>query len=367
MVQRCLHLVAAHEIRNSFPLDTALDGMQYPSGVTEMVYPGAHSDVGGGYQPGEGGRSTHPGDRLSLVPLLVMHAEAIKCGVPLKSLDSLRNDGVKLLLKSFALDPEGQTRYAELLDHWQHYMRTTAASGNVGRQFNAHMQQYYRWRFHSIARARAAAGQNEPSVEASSIGTQESRFKREREAQAKVVAQRKAELDAAAKSAEWANERYMNAMRVQVSTGIAVRPDLLDARQDAEQRVETAREAYLREKAKLDTHADDSALLTHWTEYDRRLLADAQAIDEQLERNPTLKLRPHYRGLHEAYLDEFVRDKGLRDAKLIAFFDRYVHDSLARFAKDATLPSDPRVLYVGGNRKMRSAQLDTGDTEPLAA
>lgn len=366
MVQRCLHLVAAHEIRNSFPLDTALDRMQYPPGVTEMVYPGAHSDVGGGYQPGEGGRSLHHGDMLSLVPLLVMHAEAVKCGVPLRALSSLRNTS-KAIAQSFALDPESQSRYTELLDHWQHYMRATAASGNVGRQFNAHMQQYYRWRFHAIARARAATGRNEPSVEASSIGPQEARFKREREAQAKVVAQRKKELDAAAKVAEWANERYMNAMRVQVSTGIAVRPDLPDAREEAEERVEIAREAYLREKAKLDTHADDSALLTNWTEYDRRLLADAQAIDEQLKRNPGLKLRPHYRGLHEAYLDEFVRGKGLRDAKLIAFFDRYVHDSLARFAKDATLPSDPRVLYVGGDRKLRSAQFGEDPTEPLAA
>jgi Uncharacterized alpha/beta hydrolase domain (DUF2235) len=48
LIEQCVHMVAAHEIRNSFPLDSALQGLQYPFNVREMVYPGAHSDVGGG-------------------------------------------------------------------------------------------------------------------------------------------------------------------------------------------------------------------------------------------------------------------------------------------------------------------------------
>jgi hypothetical protein len=42
----------------------------------------------------------------------------------------------------------------------------------------------------------------------------------------------------------------------------------------------------------------------------------------------------------------------MRDPELSAFFDTYVHDSLAGFAKDATLPSDPRVIYTGGDDKL---------------
>jgi hypothetical protein len=72
MVEDCLHMVAAHEIRNSFPLDSVLQGARYPRNCREMVFPGAHSDVGGGYRQGEGARSPLPGSFLSLVALRAM-------------------------------------------------------------------------------------------------------------------------------------------------------------------------------------------------------------------------------------------------------------------------------------------------------
>jgi hypothetical protein len=56
----------------------------------------------------------------------------------------------------------------------------------------------------------------------------------------------------------------------------------------------------------------------------------------------------------EAYEAE-VKGNGLRNQELFAFFDTYVHDSLAGFAQDATLPSDPRVIYIGGDEKLRYA------------
>jgi hypothetical protein len=42
-------------------------------------------------------------------------------------------------------------------------------------------------------------------------------------------------------------------------------------------------------------------------------------------------------------------------------FDNYTHDSLAAFGKDATLPSDPRVVYFGGDEKYRYASLDRNE------
>ena len=45
------------------------------------------------------------------------------------------------------------------------------------------------------------------------------------------------------------------------------------------------------------------------------------------------------------------------------FFNLYVHDSLAGFATDNTRPSDPRVIYIGGDVKSRHAQLERQDAE----
>ncbi|KAF7598138.1 MAG: hypothetical protein CGU28_14270 [Candidatus Dactylopiibacterium carminicum] len=86
-------------------------------------------------------------------------------------------------------------------------------------------------------------------------------------------------------------------------------------------------------------------------------MKDAEAIIARRKSDSGLTLRPHYQNLVHAYEDEFVYSRGLRDEKLITFFDRYIHDSLAGFAIDATLPSDPRVIYVGGDDKLRFASV----------
>lgn len=68
----------------------------------------------------------------------------------------------------------------------------------------------------------------------------------------------------------------------------------------------------------------------------------------------------------DAYNAQYLGNQAL-DEGLVAFFDRYVHDSLASFATDATLPSDPRVIYVGGDNKLQFANLmrktDAGEAQ----
>lgn len=83
---KCVHLVAAHEQRRSFPVDSISVGGVLPSGCAEIVVPGVHSDVGGGYCPGEQGRGTDKNgdDMLSRIPLLMMYKAARLNGVPLK-------------------------------------------------------------------------------------------------------------------------------------------------------------------------------------------------------------------------------------------------------------------------------------------
>lgn len=83
---RCLHLVAAHEIRRSFPLDSIAVGQTVPANAEEVVIPGVHSDLGCGYSPCEQGRGVDPSgaDMLARVPLLYMYRTARLAGVPLK-------------------------------------------------------------------------------------------------------------------------------------------------------------------------------------------------------------------------------------------------------------------------------------------
>lgn len=82
----CAHLVAAHELRRSFPLDSIAVGPTMPDNCSEVVFPGVHSDLGCGYSPCEQGRGTDPEgvDMLARVPLVYMYKVARLAGVPLK-------------------------------------------------------------------------------------------------------------------------------------------------------------------------------------------------------------------------------------------------------------------------------------------
>ncbi|WP_131817646.1 T6SS phospholipase effector Tle1-like catalytic domain-containing protein, partial [Photorhabdus australis] len=87
LVKRCVHLVSTHEQRLSFPMDSIRrsDGT-YPTGSTEVIYPGVHSDLGGGYPPGDQGKSIDKTDSLLLsqISLHEMYAAAFDSGAPLK-------------------------------------------------------------------------------------------------------------------------------------------------------------------------------------------------------------------------------------------------------------------------------------------
>ncbi|HEY0094093.1 MAG TPA: DUF2235 domain-containing protein, partial [Archangium sp.] len=148
MVEDCVHMVAAHEIRNSFPLDSVAQGSRYPKSCREFVYPGAHSDVGGGYRQGEGARSTFPGSFLSLLPLRAMRAEAIKAGVPLMAqMPSVTLKG------DFAEDPASQAALNTLERRFNLYMKAVGWGGtmSLGETMLAHMNLYYQWRFYRLA------------------------------------------------------------------------------------------------------------------------------------------------------------------------------------------------------------------------
>ena len=93
LIKKCVHMVSAHEQRLCFPLDSIrrADGT-YPANSNEIIYPGVHSDIGGGYPIGDQGKAIAEDDGylLSQVVLNDLYSAAFMAGAPLKvSLESL--------------------------------------------------------------------------------------------------------------------------------------------------------------------------------------------------------------------------------------------------------------------------------------
>ena len=125
-VEKAVHLIAAHELRMNFPVTRI-------GGAREIYVPGVHSDVGGGYAPGDQGRSRGGQDRLlSQIPLALMYKEALRAGVPLVEFSGLE----ERVQVDFEISKE-------LADAWETY--TTALEGE-GQIYKKHMELYYRWR-----------------------------------------------------------------------------------------------------------------------------------------------------------------------------------------------------------------------------
>ncbi|EMB4296314.1 DUF2235 domain-containing protein, partial [Enterobacter roggenkampii] len=97
-IKNCVHLVSSHEQRLCFPLDSIrrADG-QYPANSKEIVYPGMHSDIGGGYPPGDQGKANYldisDSQLLSQIALHDMYCNAFRAGAPMKvSIEALTDD-----------------------------------------------------------------------------------------------------------------------------------------------------------------------------------------------------------------------------------------------------------------------------------
>ena len=133
-IEDCAHFIALHEQRASVPLESAV-------GRGNIGYPGMHSDVGGGYAPGDQGKAMPAwGDspHLSQIPLLDMHFAAIKAGVPMMTIEEIHADAG--LSKSFSTDPKLIGAYNDWLAH------QGVSKGDAVVVTQAHARQYIRWR-----------------------------------------------------------------------------------------------------------------------------------------------------------------------------------------------------------------------------
>ncbi|SDC89529.1 Uncharacterized alpha/beta hydrolase domain [Massilia sp. PDC64] len=348
-VEEVRHFVAAHEIRNSFPLDSVsvvLNGqISKPSHFYESLYPGAHSDVGGGYAPGEGAKGIFPSEKLSLIPLRHMYDFALRQGVP-------------MLAEWAPLNKEDFDTDLQMCETYDHYLKAVGNFLSLGDGINRHMALYYAWRFRAIRRK--AAGD---VAETKLIHVQEDRFRRSGGAAAKEVenlAMREAVAKVSLNALLEAQDVQANAeVDANAPRSGAIKESDIDA---ARQKYENMHVERLRAKARKDSIPDMTNFQANLDLYDRQLLADVKAIRILLsgsgDGRKETELRPHYKVLLTAYENEFEKNSGLKDEMVIRFFDSYVHNSLAGFGKDATLPSDPRVVYLGGDEKYRYAQVE---------
>ncbi len=363
MVKRCVHFVAAHEIRNSFPVDSVRRGAHQGANCVEMAYPGSHSDVGGGYRPGEGGKggpATPPhkspdgnGMVLSRIPLRAMYQEAIAVGVPLVPMGS--EDWSQANASDFSIAPE-------LVDRFNSYMSEAGWGGApLGTVMLAHMRLFFAWRWYRIIRGR--------TQEFARIRQNEVQFARDRAALKREIADLESRRDTARRQASVAQAKrdaMLSAQRYNPKSD----PDLSAAQRAAyDQEIAAARTdeqqltARIKEtQSRIDAAANDTELPANLSTYDAELVHDVSNIIGEINDDSSLKsrLRPHYKNLFETYDDE-LKNKGLRDQSIIDFFDVHVHDSLAGFAKDSTLPSDPRVVYLGGDLKYFYAQNESAN------
>ncbi|WP_268796530.1 T6SS phospholipase effector Tle1-like catalytic domain-containing protein [Pseudomonas huanghezhanensis] len=152
-VEQCVHMVAAHENRASFPVDLVLAGNSYGPNCMEIVYPGMHADVGGGYSDSDQGKGTQladgrvrhsQADKLSQIALNDMYQRALKAGVPLlelKDMDDAR------LQDDFAISPELQDSF----DAYMAELTTLKGGAPVTEHMLAHRKLYLGWRKQLLA------------------------------------------------------------------------------------------------------------------------------------------------------------------------------------------------------------------------
>jgi vacuolar-type H+-ATPase subunit H len=144
-VERCVHYVAAHELRFSFPSDLIRDHGRLMPNWTETVYPGVHSDVGGGYLPLNKDTKDKPDDyaatqglsnNYARIPMHDMMNEAVKVGVRMLAYDDIEKINAPLFDERFAIEPKA-------LDDFRHYMAAVPAGKTTEETVTAHMKALY--------------------------------------------------------------------------------------------------------------------------------------------------------------------------------------------------------------------------------
>jgi Uncharacterized alpha/beta hydrolase domain (DUF2235) len=131
-VERCVHFVAGHELRFCFPVDLIRRNGQLQGNWMEKVYPGVHSDVGGGYEP----NAQDIDNNYARIPMRDMMREGLMQGTRLMGYENIRKVSFPLFQSRFECKPETEAAYKA-------YAAVCSPSGKVEHCMQSHMQQLY--------------------------------------------------------------------------------------------------------------------------------------------------------------------------------------------------------------------------------
>jgi hypothetical protein len=131
-VERCVHFVAGHELRFSFPVDLIRHNGQLKGNWLEKVYPGVHSDVGGGYEP----NAQDIDNNYARIPMRDMMGESLMHGTRLVAYEQIKKKSPQIFLERFECKLETEAAYKA-------YTAVCSPSGKVEQCMQSHMQQLY--------------------------------------------------------------------------------------------------------------------------------------------------------------------------------------------------------------------------------
>lgn len=133
-VKMCVHHIAGNEQRFAFPVDLIHkeNGEIANPNWKEIVYPGMHSDVGGGYAPG----SQNVNDNYARIPLKDMLEEAVNAGVRMFDYNQLKEKYGALFVEQFEIQDKTLHLYNAVKAEMQ-------SSGKIQDQIIATMKVYY--------------------------------------------------------------------------------------------------------------------------------------------------------------------------------------------------------------------------------
>jgi hypothetical protein len=131
-VERCVHYIAAQELRFSFPVDLIRKNGHLQNGWSERIFPGVHSDVGGGYEP----ISQKISNNYARIPMRNMMREAVRSGVRLLDFDDIKRFQKTTFDRWYEIRPEIEATYEQ-------YMRAVGTPESVEQAIHLHMKALY--------------------------------------------------------------------------------------------------------------------------------------------------------------------------------------------------------------------------------
>jgi|GEM_PF-426538 len=277
IVERCVHLVAGHELRFAFPLDSIRRDGHYPRNTVEYVYPGVHSDIGGGYASCEQGRS----NAYAKLPLHFMYHEAKIAGVPMIEIDQLPQD----VRETFSMP-------SDVPEAFRTYMNALETTGeSLEEQAFGHLKLYWRWRKLRMNSAQAPIPQRLETLSQQAKQQNKSLFQRLRSLRN--------------------DDRGL--IMFQAQGGILTKNQAAQLKSNADQ--ETALDKEISTNNQFETDVAQAK------ESDRTLLGEARALDRVVSMG---RASDWEKAIWEAWNDP----RPLAN-EVASFFDTYIHDSQA--------------------------------------